>query len=174
MWSVAPESRVLLDLGGDNFDEQIVQWLINEFKTQEDIDLTKDAQALQRLTEAAEKAKIELSTLPETQINLPFISLTADGPKHLDIALTREKFETLCGNLIERCKVPIQTALKDAELQPSAIEQNVLVGGSTRIPAVQELVKSLLGKTPNQTVNPVFNALLGFKNNLLIIRFVIL
>jgi len=142
------------NLGGDNFDEQIVQWLINEFKTQEDIDLTKDAQALQRLTEAAEKAKIELSTLPETQINLPFISLTADGPKHLDIALTREKFETLCGNLIERCKVPIQTALKDAELQPSAIEQNVLVGGSTRIPAVQELVKSLLGKTPNQTVNP--------------------
>merc|ERR1711967_197158 len=107
-----------------------------------------------RLTEAAEKAKIELSNLSQTSINLPFISVSADGPKHLEKNLTRAKFEELCSDLIERCKIPINNALKDAELSPSAIDQNVLVGGSTRIPAVQELVKNLLGKEPNQTVNP--------------------
>jgi len=141
-------------LGGDDFDEKIVQWLVNEFKNAEGIDLTQDNQALQRLTEAAEKAKIELSNLSQTSINLPFISVSADGPKHLEKDLTRAKFEELCSDLIERCKIPINNALKDAELTPSAIDQNVLVGGSTRIPAVQELVKDLLGKEPNQTVNP--------------------
>ena len=141
-------------LGGDDFDEKIVQWLIKEFKDQEGIDLTQDSQALQRLTEAAEKAKIELSTLTQSSINLPFISVTADGPKHLEKDLTRTKFEELCSDLIERCKTPIEMSLKDAELTPAAIDQNVLVGGSTRIPSVQTLVEKLLGKTPNQSVNP--------------------
>jgi molecular chaperone DnaK len=141
-------------LGGDDFDEKIVQWLIKEFQDQEGIDLTKDSQALQRLTEAAEKAKIELSTLTQSSINLPFISVTPEGPKHLEKDLTRAKFEELCSDLIDRCKTPIEMSLKDAELSPAAIDQNVLVGGSTRIPAVQELVEKLLGKTPNQSVNP--------------------
>ena len=141
-------------LGGDDFDEKIVQWLVKEFKDLEGIDLTQDNQALQRLTEAAEKAKIELSTLNQSSINLPFISVTPEGPKHIERELTRAKFEELCANLIDRCSTPIQNALKDAELNPSAIDQNVLVGGSTRIPAVQNLVKKLLGKEPNQTVNP--------------------
>ena len=141
-------------LGGDDFDEKIVQWLVQEFKAAEGIDLTQDNQALQRLTEAAEKAKVELSNLSQASINLPFISVSSDGPKHLEKELTRAKFEELCSDLIQRCKTPIQNALKDAELTPDAIDQNVLVGGSTRIPAVQELVKSLLGKEPNQTVNP--------------------
>ncbi len=141
-------------LGGDDFDEKIVQWLIKAFKDQEGIDLTQDSQALQRLTEAAEKAKIELSTLTQSSINLPFISVTPEGPKHLEKELTRAKFEELCSDLIERCRTPIEMSLKDAELTSSAIDQNVLVGGSTRIPAVQELVEKLLGKTPNQSVNP--------------------
>lgn len=141
-------------LGGDDFDEKIVQWLIQDFKKQEDIDLTQDSQALQRLTEAAEKAKIELSTLSQSSINLPFISVTPEGPKHIERELTRAKFEELCADLIDRCQKPIQAALKDAELTSTAIDQNVLVGGSTRIPAVQLLVENLLGKKPNQTVNP--------------------
>jgi len=141
-------------LGGDDFDEKIVQWLIKEFKESDGIDLTQDSQALQRLTEAAEKAKIELSTLTQSSINLPFISVTAEGPKHIEKELTRAKFEELCATLIDRCTTPIQIALKDAELDPKDIDQNVLVGGSTRIPAVQELVQKLLGKTPNRTVNP--------------------
>jgi len=141
-------------LGGDDFDEKIVQWLVQAFKDQENIDLTEDSQALQRLTEAAEKAKIELSTLTESAINLPFIAVTPEGPKHLEKQLTRAKFEELCSTLIQRCKTPIENSLKDAELTSAAIDQNVLVGGSTRIPAVQELVEKLLGKTPNQTVNP--------------------
>jgi molecular chaperone DnaK len=141
-------------LGGDDFDEKIVQWLMKEFKDQEGIDLTKDSQALQRLTEAAEKAKIELSTLTQSSINLPFISVTPEGPKHLEKDLTRAKFEELCSDLIQRCKTPIELSLKDAEVTSAAIDQNVLVGGSTRIPAVQELVEKLLGKTPNQSVNP--------------------
>ena len=141
-------------LGGDDFDEKIVQWLVKEFKDQEGIDLTQDSQALQRLTEAAEKAKIELSTLTQSSINLPFISVTPEGPKHLEKELTRAKFEELCSDLIQRCKTPIETSLKDAELTSASIDQNVLVGGSTRIPAVQALVEQLLGKTPNQTVNP--------------------
>ena len=141
-------------LGGDDFDEKIVQWLMKNFKDQEGIDLTQDRQALQRLTEAAEKAKIELSTLTQSSINLPFISVTPEGPKHLELDLTRAKFEELCSTLIQRCETPIQASLKDAELNPDAIDQNVLVGGSTRIPAVQSLVEKLLGKKPNQTVNP--------------------
>jgi molecular chaperone DnaK len=141
-------------LGGDDFDEKIVQWLVKEFKDQEGIDLTQDSQALQRLTEAAEKAKIELSTLTQSSINLPFISVTPEGPKHLEKNLTRAQFEELCNDLIERCRTPIETSLKDAELNASNIDQNVLVGGSTRIPAVQDLVEKLLGKAPNQTVNP--------------------
>lgn len=141
-------------LGGDDFDEKIVQWLIKDFKSQEGIDLTQDSQALQRLTEAAEKAKIELSTLTQSSINLPFISVTPEGPKHLEKDLTRSKFEELCATLIDRCETPIQASLKDAELTAAAIDQNVLVGGSTRIPAVQILVEKLLGKKPNQTVNP--------------------
>ena len=141
-------------LGGDDFDEKIVQWLVQEFKNAEGIDLTQDNQALQRLTEAAEKAKVELSTLTQVAINLPFISVTPDGPKHLEKDLTRADFEKLCSDLIDRCRTPIETALKDAELNSSAIDQNVLVGGSTRIPAVQQLVENLLNKKPNQTVNP--------------------
>ena len=141
-------------LGGDDFDEKIVQWLVSAFRDVEGIDLTKDSQALQRLTEAAEKAKIELSTLTQASINLPFISVTPEGPKHLEKELTRAKFEELCRDLIDRCESPIRNALKDAELKPDAIDQNVLVGGSTRIPAIQSLVESLLGKKPNQTVNP--------------------
>ena len=141
-------------LGGDDFDEKIVQWLIKEFKDQEGIDLTQDSQALQRLTEAAEKAKIELSALQQSSINLPFICSTPEGPKHIEKTLTRANFEDLCSDLIARCKTPIETSLKDAELTSAAIDQNVLVGGSTRIPAIQKLVEDLLGKTPNQTVNP--------------------
>ena len=141
-------------LGGDDFDEKIVQWLVKEFKDQEGIDLTQDSQALQRLTEAAEKAKIELSTLTQSVINLPFISVTPEGPKHIEKELTRDCFEDFCSDLILRCKIPIESALKDAELTPNDIDQNVLVGGSTRIPGVQKLVENLLRKAPNQTVNP--------------------
>merc|ERR1711939_344144 len=128
--------------------------LVQEFKNDEGIDLTLDSQALQRLTEAAEKAKIELSAVTQTSINLPFISVTPEGPKHLERDLTRAKFEELCAKLIDRCTTPITNSLKDAEVKPDDIDQNVLVGGSTRIPAVQSLVKKLLGKDPNQTVNP--------------------
>jgi len=141
-------------LGGDDFDEKIVQWLVQGFKDSEGVDLTKDSQALQRLTEAAEKAKIELSTLAQSSINLPFISVTPEGPKHIEKTLSRDKFEELCQPLIERCRNPLESSLKDAELKPSNIDENVLVGGSTRIPAVQALVQKLLGKAPNRSVNP--------------------
>nr|YP_010903907.1 Hsp70-type chaperone [Hypnea musciformis]WCH56958.1 Hsp70-type chaperone [Hypnea musciformis] len=141
-------------LGGDDFDNQIVSWLINEFKNDEGIDLSKDKQALQRLTEAAEKAKIELSNLAQTDINLPFITSTDTGPKHLEKTITRAKFENLCQDLIDRCKIPVHNALKDAQLDAGNIDEVVLVGGSTRIPAVQQLVKSLIGKEANQSVNP--------------------
>jgi molecular chaperone DnaK len=141
-------------LGGDDFDEKIVQWLASEFEKEEGFDLTKDSQALQRLTEAAEKAKVELSTLSQASINLPFITVTPTGPKHLEKELTKQKFEELCNELINRCETPIEEALKDADLSKDAIDQNVLVGGSTRIPAIQALVEKILGKKPNQTVNP--------------------
>jgi len=141
-------------LGGDDFDKKIVDYLAEEFKKQEGIDLRKDRQALQRLTEAAEKAKIELSSVTQAEINLPFITATQDGPKHLDMTLTRAKFEELCSDLIDRCRVPVEQALRDAKLSKNDIDEVVLVGGSTRIPAVQDLVKRLLGKEPNQSVNP--------------------
>jgi molecular chaperone DnaK len=141
-------------LGGDDFDDKIVRWLLEEFKVESGIDLKGDRQALQRLTEASEKAKVELSNLSQTEISLPFITATSSGPKHLERVLTRAKFEELCSSLIDRVKTPVDTALKDAKLDSNKIDEVVLVGGSTRIPAVKELVKKLLGKDPNQTVNP--------------------
>jgi molecular chaperone DnaK len=141
-------------LGGDDFDRKLVDWLIEEFKKDEGIDLKKDRQALQRLTEAAEKAKVELSNLTQTDINLPFITATNTGPKHLERSISRAKFEDLCSNLIARCEIPVNNALKDAQLDASKINEVVLVGGSTRIPAVQQVVKKIIGKDPNQSVNP--------------------
>nr|YP_010851060.1 Hsp70-type chaperone [Aphanocladia stichidiosa]WGH13900.1 Hsp70-type chaperone [Aphanocladia stichidiosa] len=142
------------NLGGDDFDHQIVDWLVAEFNNDEGIDLSKDRQALQRLTEAAEKAKMELSSLLQTDINLPFITSTDTGPKHLEKNITRVKFEELCLSLISRCQVPVDNALKDAQLNSQDIDEVVLVGGSTRIPAIQKLVKNHIGKDPNQSVNP--------------------
>ena len=142
------------NLGGDDFDKVLVNWLLNDFKKQEEIDLTKDIQALQRLTEAAEKAKMELSTIDKTNIHLPFITADKTGPKHIEKELTRERFEELCQELINRCRIPVEKALNDAKLDKSSINEIVLVGGSTRIPAIQNLVESITGKKPNQTVNP--------------------
>ena len=142
------------NLGGDDFDKALVRWLVEDFETKEGTDLTKDIQALQRLTEAAEKAKMELSNVEKTTINLPFITADKTGPKHIQQDLTREKFETLCKDLIDRCRIPVEKALKDAKLDKSGIDEVVLVGGSTRIPAIQQLVESLTGKKPNKSVNP--------------------
>ena len=141
-------------LGGDDFDKKIMDWLVEEFKKQEGIDLSNDKQAMQRLKEAAEKAKCELSSVVETNINLPFITADANGPKHLDVNVTRAKFEDLSHDLLERCKKPVEQAIKDAGISKSEINEVVLVGGSSRIPAVQQLVKDYTGKEPNQTVNP--------------------
>ena len=141
-------------LGGDDFDKVIVDHLAATFKSNEGIDLRQDKQALQRLTEAAEKAKIELSNATQSEINLPFITATPEGPKHLDLTLTRAKFEELASNLIDRCRVPVEQALKDAKLSSGELDEIVMVGGSTRIPAVLELVKRTTSKDPNQTVNP--------------------
>lgn len=141
-------------LGGDDFDKKIVDFLAEQFKKDEGVDLRKDKQALQRLTEAAERAKIELSSVTQAEINLPFITATQDGPKHLDTTLTRAKFEELVSDLIDRCRIPVENALRDAKLSKSDIDEVVLVGGSTRIPAVQQVVKTVLGKDPNQSVNP--------------------
>ena len=141
-------------LGGADFDKVIVDHLADTFKSNEGIDLRSDKQALQRLTEAAEKAKIELSSATQSEINLPFITATPEGPKHLDLTLTRAKFEELASKLIDRCRVPVEQALKDAKLASSELDEVVMVGGSTRIPAVLELVKRVTGKSPNQTVNP--------------------
>jgi len=141
-------------LGGDDFDKVIVDYLAASFKANEGIDLRQDKQALQRLTEAAEKAKIELSSATQSEINLPFITATPEGPKHLDLTLTRAKFEELASKLIDRCRVPVEQALKDAKLSSAELDEIVMVGGSTRIPAVLELVKRVTGKDPNQTVNP--------------------
>lgn len=141
-------------LGGDDFDKVLVNWMVSEFETKEGINLTKDVQALQRLTEAAEKAKMELSTVEKTTIHLPFITADKTGPKHIETELTREKFENLCQKLIQRCKMPVEKSLTDARLDKSNIDEVVLVGGSTRIPAIQRLVESLTGKKPNQSVNP--------------------
>lgn len=142
-------------LGGDDFDRVLVDWIASEFQKQEEIDLRNDPQALQRLTEAAEKAKIELSSVTETNINLPFITANESGPKHLDMKLSRAKFDDLTSDLVQRCKKPVEQALEDSELKYDDLDEIVLVGGSTRIPAIKELVKELTGgKEPNQSVNP--------------------
>ncbi len=141
-------------LGGDDFDEELINYVANEFKRENGIDLRQDNMALQRLQEACEKAKKELSTVPQTDINLPFITADASGPKHLQIAITRAKFEELTDGLIDRCRKPVEQALSDAKLSPSEIDEVVLVGGSTRIPKVRQLVKDMFGKDPHQGVNP--------------------
>lgn len=141
-------------LGGDDFDERIIQYLVSEFKKSNGIDLSQDKSAMQRLKEAAEKAKIELSGMTQTNINLPFITADSTGPKHLDITLTRAKFEELIGDLVESTTGPVNQALKDAGLTPNDIAQILLVGGSTRVPLVQETVKKITGKEPNKGINP--------------------
>src|SRR5215468_4942893 len=141
-------------LGGDNIDHRIIDWLVQEFKRDQGIDISKDQMALQRLKEAAEKAKIELSTLLETEINLPFLTADASGPKHLAIKLTRARFEQMVADILDRSIDPCKKALADAGLQPAQIDEVVLVGGSTRIPRVQEIVRNLFGKEPNRSVNP--------------------
>ncbi|HEX6405713.1 MAG TPA: molecular chaperone DnaK [Gemmatimonadales bacterium] len=141
-------------LGGDDFDQRLIEWLVTEFKRDQGIDLSKDPMALQRLKEAAEKAKMELSTVTQTDINLPFITADQSGPKHLNISLTRAKFEQLVDDLIQRSIPPMQTALKDASLDPKRIDEVILVGGSTRIPKIQQIVKDYFGKEPNKSVNP--------------------
>jgi molecular chaperone DnaK len=142
-------------LGGDDFDKRVVDWLAEEFQRDQGIDLRKDRQALQRLTEGAEKAKIELSSALETTISLPFVTADASGPKHLEMKLTRAKFDQLTVDLVERCIDPVKQALKDAKITESEIDEVILVGGATRTPAVQALVRRLTaGKEPNQSVNP--------------------
>src|SRR4051812_21454550 len=141
-------------LGGDNIDQRIIDWLIQEFKKDQGVDVSKDQMALQRLKEAAEKAKIELSTLLETEINLPFLTADASGPKHLTIKLTRARFEQMVDDILQRSVGPCKQALQDAGVTPQQIDEVVLVGGSTRIPKVQQIVRGLFGKEPNKTVNP--------------------
>ena len=141
-------------LGGDNLDQRVIDWIVAEFKKDQGIDLSKDKMALQRLKEAAEKAKCELSTTLETEINLPFVTADASGPKHLSLKLTRAKFEQLAADLLEKTMGPVRQCLKDAGVEPSAIDEVVLVGGSTRIPKVQQLVKDYFGKEPHKGVNP--------------------
>ena len=141
-------------LGGDDWDQRVIDWMVNSFKSAQGIDLGNDKMAAQRLKEAAEKAKIELSQVQQTQINLPFITATADGPLHLDETLSRSKFQELTADLLERCRLPFEQAIKDAGLSKGQIDHVILVGGSTRMPAVQELVTTIAGKEPNKTVNP--------------------
>jgi len=141
-------------LGGDDWDQRIIDWLTQQFKSAHGIDLAQDRMAVQRLKEAAEKAKIELSQTQQTQINLPFITATAEGPLHLDEQLTRSKFQEMTADLVERCRVKFDSVIKDAGLTTAQINHVILVGGSTRMPAVQELVQSLTGKEPNKSVNP--------------------
>jgi molecular chaperone DnaK len=141
-------------LGGDDFDDRIIQWLCENFRKATAIDLKKDQMALQRLKEAAEKAKIELSSAAQTAINLPFITMDATGPKHLSENLTRAQFEKMCEDLFERCRGPVLRCLQDAKMKPSEIDECILVGGSTRIPRVKTIVKEIFGKEPNQSVNP--------------------
>ncbi len=141
-------------LGGDNFDQKLIDYLADEFKNQEGIDLRKDPMALQRLREAAEKAKTELSQMLQTDVNLPFVTATADGPKHLNINVTRAKFESLCSDLFEKTLGPVESALKDAKISPNEVDEIILVGGSTRIPKIQQLVKDYFGKDPSKGVNP--------------------
>merc|ERR1712102_173060 len=138
------------NLGGDDFDKVLVNWLVEDFNKKEGIDLLQDIQALQRLTEAAEKAKMELSTVEKATIHLPFITADKTGPKHIEQELSRKIFETLCKNLIDRCKIPVEKSINDARLDKSDINEVVLVGGSTRIPAIQRLVESITNKKPNK------------------------
>ncbi|MGE3441374.1 MAG: molecular chaperone DnaK [Acidimicrobiia bacterium] len=142
------------NLGGDDWDQRIIDWLVNSFKSAHGIDLANDKMAMQRLKEAAEKAKIELSQVQQTQINLPYISATADGPLHLDEALSRAKFQDMTADLLERCKTPFEQAIKDAGLSKNQLDHVIMVGGSTRMPAVQEMVHGLTGKEPHKGVNP--------------------
>ncbi|MBK8334264.1 MAG: molecular chaperone DnaK [Acidimicrobiaceae bacterium] len=142
------------NLGGDDWDQRIIDWLVGQFKSAHGVDLAADRMATQRLKEAAEKAKIELSQVQQTQINLPFITATADGPLHLDETLTRAKFQEMTADLIERCRIPFEQALKDAGISKGELNHVILVGGSTRMPAVTDLVQSLTGKEPNKSVNP--------------------
>ena len=141
-------------LGGDDWDERIVNWMADEFKKEQGIDLRQDRQALQRLREAAEKAKIELSSTVQTSINLPFITADQNGPKHLDMTLTRAKFEELTRDLVQRMEAPFQSALKDAGISTDKLDEVILVGGATRMPMVSELVRKLAGKEPHRGVNP--------------------
>ncbi len=141
-------------LGGDNFDQRLLEYIADEFRKQEGVDLRKDPMALQRMREAAEKAKMELSQLLQTEVNLPFVTATADGPKHLNLTITRAKFEQLVEDLIQRCVPPVEKALKDAGLQPNQIDEVILVGGMTRVPRVQQLVKETFGKEGHKGVNP--------------------
>ena len=141
-------------LGGDDFDDRIIEYLVSEFKKSSGIDLKTDKMAMQRLKEAAEKAKIELSGMQQTQINLPFITADSNGPKHLDITLTRAKFEELISDLIEATKIPVEKAMKDAGVTANDLHKVLLVGGSTRVPAVQEAVKKITGKEPDKGINP--------------------
>lgn len=141
-------------LGGDDWDERIVAWMVKEFKNKRGIDLSQDPQALQRLREAAEKAKIELSAMIETEINLPFVTADATGPKHLQMKLTRAKFEQLTEDLVERTHQPFEQAIKDADLKIDQLDEVIFVGGSTRMPMIRELIQSLTSKAPNQSVNP--------------------
>jgi molecular chaperone DnaK len=141
-------------LGGDNFDQRLIEYLADEFNKQEGIDLRKDPMALQRLREAAEKAKMELSQMLQTDVNLPFVTATAEGPKHLNINITRAKFESLCADLFEGTLKPVEQAIRDAKITPAEIDEVILVGGSTRIPKIQELVKKYFGKEPSKGVNP--------------------
>ena len=141
-------------LGGDDFDEKVMNWIVAEFKKEQGVDLAADKMAMQRIKEAAEKAKKDLSGVVQTQISLPFISAGASGPLHLELSLTRAKFDELTKDLVDRTEIPVKNALKDAGMQPSEIDQVLLVGGSTRIPAVQDSVKKILGKEPNKSVNP--------------------
>ena len=141
-------------LGGDDYDHRVVEWLVDQFRRDQGIDLSKDKQAMQRLTEAAEKAKIELSSVVQTSINLPFITADQEGPKHLDYTLTRAKFEELTSDLTDRCVGPFRNAIADAKLDVSKIDEVIMVGGATRMPVIQDLVRKLTGKEPNLTVNP--------------------
>ncbi len=141
-------------LGGDDYDHRVVEWLVDQFRRDQGIDLSKDKQAMQRLTEAAEKAKIELSSVVQTSINLPFVTADQEGPKHLDYTLTRAKFEELTGDLTDRCVGPFHNAIADAKLDVSKLDEVIMVGGATRMPVIQELVRKLTGKEPNLTVNP--------------------
>ena len=141
-------------LGGDDFDERVISYLTSEFRKETGVDLSKDRTAMQRLKDAAEKAKIELSSVTSTNINLPFITATADGPKHLDMTLTRAKFEELIEDLVEKSMGPLRQALSDSGLGTKGIDRVILVGGSTRVPLVQKVIKDLLGKEPHKGVNP--------------------